>query len=225
MAVFCAAAIGTTIRTTAARRIATTTGPTTATTTTGSVARRGVSQVCRPECRPSRWRAACPESPNRIPALSRRIARETNANRARPAYAAIAPAGRSYSPARQDSQNTRESYRHAPLERVAVERLRRAVAVAGRLGVAVKPLGDLGNRLGIGVGWRPNVRTPSPEGRRTFGARIRRPSGAQAFGGCRIPRAGARGYTPSPLRGWGDHRCRAARLHLRGLRDSPNGLR
>jgi len=85
MAVFCAAAIGTTIRTTAARRIATGTRPTTATTTTGSVVRWGVSDLCGPEWRPSRWPAARPESPNRIPVLPRADARETNA--------IVAPAG------------------------------------------------------------------------------------------------------------------------------------
>ena len=84
-AVFCAAAIGTTMRTTAARRIATGTTRTTATTTTGFVACWGVSQVCGPEWRPSRWPAACPESPNRIPVLPRAKARETNA--------IVAPAG------------------------------------------------------------------------------------------------------------------------------------
>ena len=71
MAVCCAAAIGTTIRTTAAQPIATGTTRTTATTTTGSVAWRGVSQVGGPEWRPSRWPPACPESPNRIPVLLR----------------------------------------------------------------------------------------------------------------------------------------------------------
>ena len=82
MSVSCAAANGTTMRTTAGQRIATGTGPTTATTTTGFVVRRGVSQPRGPERRPSRWSAECPESPNRIPVLPRRTWRETNATSA-----------------------------------------------------------------------------------------------------------------------------------------------
>lgn len=85
LAVFFAAAVGTTMPTTAGWRIATTTGRTTATTTTGSVVRRGVSAAFGPECRPS-WRpAVSPESPNRIPVLPRVNTRETNVS--------VAPAG------------------------------------------------------------------------------------------------------------------------------------
>lgn len=84
-AVLCAAAVGTTTRTTAAWRIGTTTRPATATTTTGFGVPRGVSEVCGPECRPSRRPAACPESPNRVPVLPWRVPWETNAG--------VAPAG------------------------------------------------------------------------------------------------------------------------------------
>lgn len=76
-AVSCAAAIGTTMRTTAVPRIATGTGRTTA-TTTAFVVCWGVSKHRGPEWQPSRWPAACPESPNRIPALPRPTIRETN---------------------------------------------------------------------------------------------------------------------------------------------------
>ena len=79
MAVFCAAAVGTTMRTTADVRTATTTRPTTATTTTGFGVPRGVSRHRGPECRSSRWAAVCPESPNRIPVLPCDGMRETNA--------------------------------------------------------------------------------------------------------------------------------------------------
>lgn len=93
MAVFCAAAVGTTIRTTAASRTATTTRRTTATTTMGFGVCWGVSQYRGPEWRPSRWPTARPESPNRIPVLACRAARETNA--------IVAPAGScSYCPGR-----------------------------------------------------------------------------------------------------------------------------
>ena len=75
-AVSCAAAPGTTIRGTAARRIATGTGRTTATTTSacGLWCRwrlGGVSSSFGPECRPSRRPAVRPESPNRAPVLLR----------------------------------------------------------------------------------------------------------------------------------------------------------
>ncbi len=84
----CAAARGTTTNAgTCARRTATGTRPTTATTTSACVLwslvfrLRGVSTNTRPECRPSRCPAARPESPNRIPVLSREHAWETNAKR------------------------------------------------------------------------------------------------------------------------------------------------
>lgn len=77
--VLSAAGRGTTIRTIVVPRNATTKRRRTATTTSAFVVRPGVFTNSGPEHVPSRWRVACPKSPNRIPVHPRRSARVTNA--------------------------------------------------------------------------------------------------------------------------------------------------